>query len=59
MEERLGYSPGVIYTDWKVTADLRQRRSVALMPREVHEQMAFLDCIQCFDKGGLTPDVAN
>ena len=59
LEERLGYQPGVIYADWKISADLRQRRSVALMPREVHEQMAFLDCLQCFDKGGLTEATAN
>jgi hypothetical protein len=59
LEDRLGYTAGVIYEDWRVTADLRQHRSVAVMAREVHEEMAFLNVLELFDKCGATMDVAN
>ena len=59
LEGKLGYRPGEIFEDWRATADLRQMHSVAIMPREVHEQMAFLDCLACLAKGGLTESVAN
>jgi len=52
LEDRLGYSPGFLYEDWRITADLRERRSICTMPREAHEEMAFLNVLESFDKQG-------
>ena len=53
LEEQLGYAPGVIYTDFRVTVLLRERKSVAYMPREVHEEMAMLNVIDLFGRVGM------
>jgi len=54
LEDRLGFSRGFLYRDWEVTVQIRERRSVCRMPREVHEEMALCNLIELYDKAGAT-----
>jgi hypothetical protein len=54
LEDRLGFSRGFLYEDWRVTVAIRERRSVCVMPREVHEEMALCNLIELYDKAGAT-----
>ena len=56
LEDRLGYTRGVLYEEWEITVRLRELRSICRMSREVHEEMAFLNVIEQFDKAGAIGD---
>lgn len=59
LEDRLGYGYEELFRRWKQTALMREAESVARLPREVHEEMAFLNVLEMHDRAGFGPDVAN
>jgi hypothetical protein len=59
LEDRLGYGYEELFREWKQLALMREAESVAKLPRDVCEEMAFLMMLEARDRQGCGPETAN